>query len=124
MGRGIDIPDITHVILYDMSEVEEYVHRIGRTARGPTGEGYALTFFEYNEKQPKLAGEFIQLLESSCQVVPPELVQIAVEVGQGKRKVAKPKSVPKAGGGGGGKGGKSWGNNFGKSWGNNSGSKK
>jgi superfamily II DNA/RNA helicase len=33
-ARGIDIPSITHVINYEMPEnVEEYVHRIGRTAR-------------------------------------------------------------------------------------------
>jgi superfamily II DNA/RNA helicase len=33
-ARGIDIPNITHVINYDMPEnVEEYVHRIGRAGR-------------------------------------------------------------------------------------------
>jgi ATP-dependent RNA helicase RhlE len=34
-GRGIDIPGITHVINFDIPEnVEDYVHRGGRTARG------------------------------------------------------------------------------------------
>jgi ATP-dependent RNA helicase DeaD len=33
-ARGLDIPTVTHVINYDMPDnVEEYVHRIGRTAR-------------------------------------------------------------------------------------------
>ncbi|MEE8046449.1 MAG: DEAD/DEAH box helicase [Dehalococcoidia bacterium] len=33
-ARGLDIPTISHVINYDMPEnIEEYVHRIGRTAR-------------------------------------------------------------------------------------------
>ena len=33
-GRGIDIPDVQHVINYDMpSEIERYTHRIGRTGR-------------------------------------------------------------------------------------------
>ncbi len=33
-ARGLDIPNISHVINYDMPEnIEEYVHRIGRTAR-------------------------------------------------------------------------------------------
>ena len=33
-ARGLDIPSISHVINYDMPEnIEEYVHRIGRTAR-------------------------------------------------------------------------------------------
>ncbi|HPY89279.1 MAG TPA: DEAD/DEAH box helicase [Lentisphaeria bacterium] len=38
-GRGIHVDDITHVINYDLPyEAEDYVHRIGRTARaGHTG---------------------------------------------------------------------------------------
>jgi superfamily II DNA/RNA helicase len=43
-SRGIDVPDIAHVINYDCPEqVEEYVHRIGRTARMGR-EGTAVTF--------------------------------------------------------------------------------
>jgi len=43
-ARGIDIPEITHVVNYDMPDnVEEYVHRIGRTARMGR-QGYAVTF--------------------------------------------------------------------------------
>jgi superfamily II DNA/RNA helicase len=43
-ARGIDIPDITHVINYDIpSTYDTYVHRIGRTGRG-TKMGHALTF--------------------------------------------------------------------------------
>lgn len=43
-ARGIDIPDVTHVINYDEpGTYEDYVHRIGRTGRaGKTGT--ALTF--------------------------------------------------------------------------------
>ena len=48
MSRGLDIPDISHAVFYDMGDIEDYVHRIGRTARGPYGEGHALTFFEYD----------------------------------------------------------------------------
>jgi ATP-dependent RNA helicase RhlE len=34
-GRGIDIPGIEHIINFDIPEnVEDYVHRAGRTARG------------------------------------------------------------------------------------------
>lgn len=43
-ARGIDIPDITHVINYDTpSTYDTYVHRIGRTGRG-NKKGTALTF--------------------------------------------------------------------------------
>jgi ATP-dependent RNA helicase DeaD len=43
-ARGLDLPDVSHVINYDMPEdVDTYVHRVGRTARaGRTGE--AITF--------------------------------------------------------------------------------
>ena len=43
-SRGIDVPTVANVINYDIPEsVEEYVHRIGRTARMGR-EGTALTF--------------------------------------------------------------------------------
>lgn len=49
-ARGIDVDGITHVINYDLSHItENYVHRIGRTARaGATGE--AITFSTGEEK--------------------------------------------------------------------------
>ena len=43
-ARGLDIPRISHVVNYDMPQnLEEYVHRIGRTARMGR-EGTAITF--------------------------------------------------------------------------------
>lgn len=44
IARGIDISDITHVVNYDVPEnPEDYVHRIGRTARaGASGFAYTL----------------------------------------------------------------------------------
>jgi ATP-dependent RNA helicase RhlE len=43
-ARGIDISDITHVINFDMPNTpEDYVHRIGRTARAEaTGDAFSL----------------------------------------------------------------------------------
>ena len=43
-ARGIDVDDVTHVIQLDLPEVpEQYVHRIGRTARaGAAGVAWAL----------------------------------------------------------------------------------
>ncbi|MCB9820527.1 DEAD/DEAH box helicase [Candidatus Nomurabacteria bacterium] len=47
-ARGLDIPDVTHVINYDVpSTYDTYVHRIGRTGRGGK-KGNALTFVENN----------------------------------------------------------------------------
>jgi superfamily II DNA/RNA helicase len=50
-ARGLDIPEVSHVINYDIpEESESYVHRIGRTARMGR-EGMAITFVaEYDEK--------------------------------------------------------------------------
>lgn len=45
-SRGIDIPDIDHVINYDLpQEPETYIHRIGRTARAEK-EGAAITLYD------------------------------------------------------------------------------
>jgi ATP-dependent RNA helicase RhlE len=45
-SRGLDIPDVSHVINYDMPEtIEDYTHRIGRTGRA-NKRGIALTFVE------------------------------------------------------------------------------
>ncbi len=45
-ARGIDVPDITHVINYSSPQsYDDYVHRIGRAGRAGR-VGYALTFVE------------------------------------------------------------------------------
>lgn len=45
-ARGLDIPDVTHVINFDIpATYDDYVHRIGRTGRA-NKKGKALTFVE------------------------------------------------------------------------------
>jgi ATP-dependent RNA helicase RhlB len=48
-SRGIHVEDISHVINYDLpQDSENYVHRIGRTARaGKTGKAFALACEDY-----------------------------------------------------------------------------
>jgi len=87
LGRGIDIPSVSHVVIHEMGGIEDYIHRIGRTARGRDGHGHALVFFEYWDGAPQLAGELAAVLESSNQHVPEDLLRIAAEVSAGQRPV-------------------------------------
>lgn len=51
LSRGIDIDDITMVVNFDVpAEAEDYVHRIGRTARAGT-DGKAVTFVGERDQQ-------------------------------------------------------------------------
>jgi superfamily II DNA/RNA helicase len=51
VARGIDINDIKLVVNFDIPhDPEDYVHRIGRTARGTNGEGLSITFVSIEEQ--------------------------------------------------------------------------
>ena len=53
-ARGLDIPDVKHVINFDLpQDIEEYVHRIGRTGR-IGNKGTATSFFQPGKDQTKL----------------------------------------------------------------------
>jgi len=57
-ARGLDIPDVSHVINYDMpATYDDYVHRIGRTGR-INKRGKALTFVEQREGDRVFAKRF------------------------------------------------------------------
>lgn len=50
MARGLDIPDVSHVINFEVPEVpEQYIHRIGRTGRAEKS-GIALSFITEKEQ--------------------------------------------------------------------------
>lgn len=87
VGRGIDIPNVSHVVVYDMGSIEGYIHRIGRTARGKEATGHALVFFEYYWKFPENAKKLAEVLQKSNQYVPPDLYRIAQEVVDRKRDI-------------------------------------
>ncbi|XP_058193398.1 DEAD-box ATP-dependent RNA helicase 21-like [Rhododendron vialii] len=72
-GRGIDIPDVAHVINYDMpGNIEMYTHRIGRTGRaGKTG--VATTFLTLHDTD--VFYDLKQMLIQSNSPVPPELAR-------------------------------------------------
>ncbi|KAF1790648.1 P-loop containing nucleoside triphosphate hydrolase [Phytophthora cactorum] len=71
-AKGLDFPDIKHVINFDMpAEIENYVHRIGRTGRcGKTG--VATTFINKSVPESALL-DLKHLLVEAKQTVPPVL---------------------------------------------------
>ncbi|KAG2332740.1 hypothetical protein Bca52824_003920 [Brassica carinata] len=73
VGRGIDIPDLAHVINYDMPKsIEMYTHRIGRTGRaGKTG--VATSFLTLDDTD--VFYDLKQILVQSNSAVPPELAR-------------------------------------------------
>jgi ATP-dependent RNA helicase RhlE len=49
-ARGLDVVDVSHVVNFDLpSEIENYVHRIGRTGRAGA-EGVAVSFCSGDER--------------------------------------------------------------------------
>ncbi|KAI8060109.1 P-loop containing nucleoside triphosphate hydrolase protein [Gongronella butleri] len=79
-ARGLDIPNVNHVISFDMpKEIDDYIHRIGRTARAGN-TGYATGFF--NDNNNWLARDLVALLKEAKQDVPDWLQAIADELGQ------------------------------------------
>jgi len=56
-ARGIDVPDVTHVINFDMPpDQDSYVHRVGRTGRaGRDGTGVSFVLAEQREEMRQIA---------------------------------------------------------------------
>ena len=72
-SRGLDIPEVTHVINYDIpGTIEDYIHRCGRTGR-MSRHGLATSFLTLD---CKIAVELRDLLEALEQPVPKELENV------------------------------------------------
>ncbi|KIX00142.1 ATP-dependent RNA helicase ded1 [Rhinocladiella mackenziei CBS 650.93] len=76
-ARGLDIPNVTHVVNYDLpTDIDDYVHRIGRTGRaGNTGLSTAF----FNRGNRGIVRDLIELLKEAHQEVPSFLENIARE---------------------------------------------
>lgn len=104
--RHTDVKGVQCVINFDFpNNVEDYVHRIGRTGRAGA-KGTAVTYF--TSSNSKSARELVQLLRDGDQIVPPKLDEMA--------RYARSSNAPsryggrggfRRGGGGGG-GGRRW----------------
>ena len=84
-ARGLDIPQVKHVINYDLpNNIEEYVHRIGRTGR-IGNKGQATAFFQ-KDRDLALARGLVKVLSdvSSTNVwgpnIPPPVTPQAQQV--------------------------------------------
>ncbi len=106
-ARGIDVPDVTHVINYDLPEVpENYVHRIGRTGRG-FNKGIAVSFCAPEEKAilediENLLGKKIEVIKVSkadykmITEPPPDLsMSIQEMIESAEARMSKPKRKKK-----------------------------
>jgi len=98
-ARGIDIPGITHVFNFEIPNVpEQYVHRIGRTARA-NRSGVAHAFVDKDERA--YLKDIQKLLKTTIPVVelPEEFVQKARALKTRKPIVrpAQPKQEPRKG---------------------------
>ncbi|KAK5578333.1 hypothetical protein RB653_008003 [Dictyostelium firmibasis] len=74
-SKGLDFPEIQHVINFDMPrEIENYIHRIGRTGRRGN-KGVATTFINKNNTESLLLDLKYLLIEAK-QNVPAALLEI------------------------------------------------
>ncbi|XP_047325813.1 DEAD-box ATP-dependent RNA helicase 37-like [Impatiens glandulifera] len=74
-ARGLDIPHVAHVVNFDLpNDIDDYVHRIGRTGRAGK-KGMATAFF--NENNSSMARSLAELMQEANQEVPAWLSQYA-----------------------------------------------
>ncbi|RCK64281.1 ATP-dependent RNA helicase DED1 [Candida viswanathii] len=81
-ARGLDIPNVGHVINFDLpSDIDDYVHRIGRTGRAGN-VGIATSFFNRGNKN--VVKGLIEILSEANQPIPDFLTKVSRESSFGK----------------------------------------
>ncbi|KAG0284365.1 DEAD-box ATP-dependent RNA helicase [Linnemannia gamsii] len=76
-ARGLDIPNVTHVVSYDLpTDIDDYVHRIGRTGRAGN-TGIATAFLNRGNKG--VVRDLLDLLKEANQEIPGWLETLARE---------------------------------------------
>jgi ATP-dependent RNA helicase DDX23/PRP28 len=84
-GRGIDIPDVSLVVNFNMAtNIESYTHRIGRTGRAQKS-GVAITFWG-NEDADVLYDLKQMLMKSQISKVPEDLRKHEAAQQKGKKR--------------------------------------
>jgi ATP-dependent RNA helicase RhlE len=93
-ARGLDIDELSHVLIYDLPEVPEtYVHRIGRTGRAGLG-GTAISFCDAEEVG--LLRDILKLIKRHIPIVSDHPFALTVDPTTYMPKVqAAPKLLPK-----------------------------
>lgn len=77
-ARGLDIPNVMHVINYDLpSDIDDYVHRIGRTGRAGN-TGLSTAFFN-RASNKNIARDLFEILREANQDIPGWLDGVAHE---------------------------------------------
>jgi superfamily II DNA/RNA helicase len=95
-ARGLDVDDVDMVVNFDFpGDIESYIHRIGRTARG-TRTGIALSFF--TDENKNLSRKLAKVMRQAQQTIPDWLERLAE---------ATPRGASRQGGYGRGGGGRS-----------------
>jgi len=100
-SRGLHIPDVSHIFNYDLpNDPEDYVHRIGRTARaGAEGDAISFGCEEYVISLPDIETYIGRRLPTAA--VPREmLVELAPSESRHKQKHRRFDGEPSPGGGG------------------------
>ena len=94
-SRGLHVPDVSHVINYDLpQDAEDYVHRIGRTARaGASGDAISFGCEQYAVSLPDIEA-FIGRRIPVEQIEPESLAKIE----RPPRRPSKHRPRPKGGG--------------------------